>query len=331
MGSVVAVQYVLPPAEPMQDPRAEPKYQQRQKQPMVMRTIRAKQSGGGADPDTGKNRDMSVRGTDVDGRRVTVAAADLARRKEARGDGMYTSVITMQEARMLQEERNEDVKASTPRETLDELKAGNARFWTGTVDAPNLSLIERRALIDGQAPKVMVIGCADSRVPIEIVFDQGLGDVFVCRNAGNQCGDTVAGTVDYALNHLGIKLVVVMGHQGCGAVKAARLPVELIMKEPPKLRKLLLDMKDSLAYCSETLDNIMDANARDRESVIANALGQVKKVVAEQNVLEKVTKGDVLVVAAFYEITSGIVDFIELPTLSAFRASSKPLPSIKSS
>ncbi|KAJ1621243.1 carbonic anhydrase [Pavlovales sp. CCMP2436] len=199
MGSVVAVQYVLPPAEPMQDPRAEPKYQQRQKQPMVMRTIRAKQSGGGADPDTGKNRDMSVRGTDVDGRRVTVAAADLARRKEARGDGMYTS-------------------ASTPRETLDELKAGNARFWTGTAEAPNLSLIERTTLIDGQAPKVMVIGCADSRVPIEIVFDQGLGDVFVCRNAGNQCGDTVAGTVDYALNHLGIKLVVVMGSRpSCGS------------------------------------------------------------------------------------------------------------------
>ncbi|KAJ1630187.1 carbonic anhydrase [Pavlovales sp. CCMP2436] len=331
----------------MQDPRSEldgRAYQQRHKQPMVMRTVRAKQStNGGADVDTGggggkrdvsvRGRDVSVRGVDIDGRRVTVASADLARRQELRllhGDaGMYTSVLTMEEARMLQEERNEDVKASTPREVLDELKAGNARFWTGTVDAPNLSLIERRALIDGQAPKVMVIGCADSRVPIEIVFDQGLGDVFVCRNAGNQCGDTVAGTVDYALNHLGIKLVVVMGHQGCGAVKAARLPIELIMKEPPKLRKLLLDMKDSLAYCSETLDNIMDANARDRESVIANALGQVKKVVAEQNVLEKVTKGDVLVVAAFYEITSGIVDFIELPTLSAFRASSKPLPSIK--
>jgi hypothetical protein len=94
---------------------------------------------------------------------------------ERRSRAMYTSVMTMEEAALLHASRNSEVKAKQPREILEELKAGNARFWTGESMRPDLSLVERRALINGQAPKVMVLGCADSRVPIEIVFDQGLG------------------------------------------------------------------------------------------------------------------------------------------------------------
>jgi carbonic anhydrase len=123
--------------------------------------------------------------------------------------------------------------------------------------------------------------------------------------------------MDYAVNHLGIKLIIVLGHQGCGAVKASRLPVEAIMKEPPKLKEMLLSMKEGLAYCSDTLDNMQDANARDRESVIANAQAQVRKIMAAPNVGPKIASGEVLVMAAFYEITSGIVDFIERSPMGA--------------
>mmetsp|Transcript_26577 Transcript_26577/g.67331 ORF Transcript_26577/g.67331 Transcript_26577/m.67331 type:complete len:298 (-) Transcript_26577:157-1050(-) len=126
---------------------------------------------------------------------------------------IYTAVNTMEEAAAYMCDRNNIVKSLTPRSVLEELKAGNSRFWTASPSRQDLSLIERRSLIQGQAPMAMVLGCADSRVPIEIVFDQGLGDVFVCRNAGNLLGDKVAGTIDYAIHHLGIKLVVVMGHQ----------------------------------------------------------------------------------------------------------------------
>ena len=134
----------------------------------------------------------------------------------------------------------------------------------------------------------------------------------MCRNAGNLWGASVGGTAEYAVNHLGIKLIVVMGHQGCGAVKASRLPTDAIGKEPTKLKNMLLEMKDGLAFCSTTLDNMKDANARDRESVIANALAQVDKIKASANIGPKVASGEVVVVAAFYEITSGIVDFVEV-------------------
>jgi hypothetical protein len=88
---------------------------------------------------------------------------------------MYTTVYTTEEAVQMHKARNAEVKASSPYEILEDLKAGNARFWTGRSEKPDMALVARSALIDGQAPKVMVLGCADSRVPIEIVFDQGLG------------------------------------------------------------------------------------------------------------------------------------------------------------
>ena len=134
----------------------------------------------------------------------------------------------------------------------------------------------------------------------------------MCRNAGNLWGASVGGTAEYAVNHLGIKLIVVMGHQGCGAVKASRLPTDAISKEPELLRNMLFNMADGLAYCAETLDEMKDAKARDRESVFANAIAQVDKIKASPDMGPKVARGEVLVVAAFYEITSGIVDFVEV-------------------
>mmetsp|Transcript_41485 Transcript_41485/g.97505 ORF Transcript_41485/g.97505 Transcript_41485/m.97505 type:complete len:233 (+) Transcript_41485:180-878(+) len=223
MGSVVAVQrrdkdVLRPPAElvqedtrsdlPMSSARA---YQQRYKQPVVTRSVRARSNADGRAVLSKKDGNTS----NTDGRDVSERGRDVSQRGRlayVMEEGGISLPTTMKEARSLQQR---DVNAGSARDFLDGLKAGNARFRTGTDQLPNLSLSQRRELIDGRAPKVMVIGCADSRVPIEIVFDQGLGDVFVCRNAGNQCGDTVAGTVDYALNHLGIKLVVVMGVRSC--------------------------------------------------------------------------------------------------------------------
>jgi carbonic anhydrase len=115
-----------------------------------------------------------------------------------------------------------------------------------------------------------------------------------------------------------------MGHQGCGAVKASRLPTDALNKEPTKLKNMLLDMKDGLAFCSATLDNMKDANARDRESVIANALAQVDKIKASACIGPKVASGEVVVVAAFYEITSGIVDFVDLSSAGATSVVARP-------
>ena len=155
------------------------------------------------------------------------------------GDPYLTQEVpTMEDIVKRREELHEGRSLQTPGEVLRDLKAGNARFWTGQARRPELNAMERRALILQQAPSVAVIGCADSRVPIEIVFDQGLGDIFAIRVAGNVygAGQTVGGSLDYAIHHLHVKLVVVLGHEGCGAVKAAQLPQEDIDKESPKLQ-----------------------------------------------------------------------------------------------
>jgi carbonic anhydrase len=89
----------------------------------------------------------------------------------------------------------------------------------GSATRPEVSAFERRALISLQYPSVAILGCSDSRVPIEIVFDHGLGDIFVIRVAGNCLDTTTTASLQYAINHLRVKVIVVMGHEGCGALK----------------------------------------------------------------------------------------------------------------
>jgi carbonic anhydrase len=106
------------------------------------------------------------------------------------------------------------------KESLAKLKEGNARFVSGNSAARNLSE-QRKATISGQHPYAIVLTCSDSRVPPEHIFDAGIGEIFVVRTAGN-CADTVAiGSIEYAAEHLHAPLLVVMGHESCGAVRAA--------------------------------------------------------------------------------------------------------------
>jgi carbonic anhydrase len=101
------------------------------------------------------------------------------------------------------------------------LVAGNARFASGRSVHPRQDPAWRRRLVDGQQPFACVLGCADSRVPVELLFDQGLGDLFTVRAVGQVLDDAVVGSIEYAVGHLGVRTVVVLGHAGCGAVRAA--------------------------------------------------------------------------------------------------------------
>ena len=113
-------------------------------------------------------------------------------------------------------------KASlTADESLARLMEGNKRFVKRKAQHPDQSLAHLREIEPGQHPFAIVLGCSDSRVSPEVVFDQGLGDLFVIRVAGNVTDDAVVGSVEYAVEHLKTPLVVVLGHQGCGAVQAA--------------------------------------------------------------------------------------------------------------
>lgn len=205
--------------------------------------------------------------------------------------------------------RLRDPIANNPSTALRELKAGNARFYGGVARRPEVSANERRAQILSQTPFAIVVGCSDSRVPTEIVYDQGLGSLFIARIAGNLVEPGTMGSVEYGVEHLKSHIVVVMGHEGCGAVKAAMLPAAVRAKEPQNVRYLL----DQIVPAVDSLPAIRDEKARLREAVISNVRLQVYRM--KQNpVIQKAQKsGKIIVVGAFYEIGSGAVDFLETP------------------
>jgi carbonic anhydrase len=219
------------------------------------------------------------------------------------------SGFSMADAKKRSEELRSNFKEVTPAEVLLQLQKGNARFWTGKAVRPEKSAFERRALIMQQFPVTAVLGCSDSRVPVEVVFDQGLGDMFVVRVAGNCLDTATTASLQYAVHHLKVKVLLVMGHEACGAIKAAGLPIEQIEKEPKELATALKLLKSGLD--PKRLASIQDCRAHDREAVIANVKRQVDGLTKDVGIMEKVKNGELLIVGCFYEICSGIVDFLQ--------------------
>ncbi|GAQ19980.1 carbonic anhydrase [Deinococcus grandis] len=202
-----------------------------------------------------------------------------------------------------------DIKESdvaTPDAAIQSLKDGNARFFSGQATRPEMSANERRAQIMGQTPYAAILACSDSRVPVELVFDQGLGQLFVVRVAGNVVGEAGLGTLEYAIRHLDVHLVVVMGHEACGAVAAALLPEERVAEEPHHLQNLIRRIQPSL----QAMPAIRDKKARMREAVLNNVRYQVSLLRDEPVIREAEAAGQIRVIGAYYEIGSGAVDFL---------------------
>ncbi len=144
-------------------------------------------------------------------------------------------------------------------------------------------------------------------VPTEIVFDQSLGSLFITRVAGNVVETGTTGSIEYAVGHLKTHLVVVMGHEGCGAIKAALLPAEERAKETPSIEALLNQIVPSVSK----IPKIRDEKAKLREAVVANVRQQVANIKKEPAIQKAIASNKIAVVVAFYEITSGAVDFFE--------------------
>jgi carbonic anhydrase len=203
--------------------------------------------------------------------------------------------------------RLRDPIARNPTEAIRALKTGNARFFGGAARRPEMSANERRAQILSQTPFAVVLGCSDSRVPTEIVYDQGLGSLFVVRIAGNIVEPGTVGSVEYAIQHLKSYVVVVMGHEGCGAVGAAMLPGQDRSREPANVRYLLGQIQPAVAG----LPPIRDRKAQMREAVISNVRLQVHRMKQNPVIAAAIKSGQIAVIGAFYEISSGAVDFLE--------------------
>ena len=157
-------------------------------------------------------------------------------------------------------------------EAMTRLLAGNERFVSGKLNHPHTAADWRKRLVGGQNPFVTIIGCADSRVPPELLFDQGFGDLFVIRVAGNVIDTEVAGSVEYGVDHLATKLVVVMGHEGCGAVTAALQKREDLRKEPNEIQALVGKIKPAI----KNFDSSVPFEKRLQASVEDNVRNSVK-------------------------------------------------------
>lgn len=197
--------------------------------------------------------------------------------------------------------------AVSPTEALSRLKAGNARFASGELQHPRQGTHRREELANGQHPFAVVLGCADSRTSPEVLFDQGLGDLFVVRVAGNIADDGGIGSIEYAVEHLGARLIVVLGHERCGAVKAARDTIAAKTEAPGHLKALVKAIAPAV---KATAGKDAEATAHANEQLVAQQLRTSKPVLKDL-----VAEGKIAVVAAHYDLDSGKVVFLkENPT-----------------
>jgi carbonic anhydrase len=191
----------------------------------------------------------------------------------------------------------------TPTEALTRLKAGNARFVAGTLTQQNAVTERRLALTGHQAPFAGILSCSDSRVPIELLFDQNVGDLFVFRNAGNFVDPAVLGTMEYGYAVLGVKLLVVLGHEACGAVKSTYGALRDQKPLPPNL--------DVLEHAiSPGIQKVVTDHGSLHAAVVANANAQAAKFAGSPVLGPALTSGDLRVVAADYDFSTGKIAFL---------------------
>ncbi|MFK7908892.1 MAG: carbonic anhydrase [Chitinophagales bacterium] len=185
-------------------------------------------------------------------------------------------------------------------ETLSRLKEGNARFVADKLDGKLQDSNRRHSLTGGQQPYAIILSCADSRVVPELAFDAGLGELFVVRVAGNIANTSSMASIEYAVAHCGSKVIVVLGHESCGAVTAAIGGGD----NGYNLNHLLSHVTPAIAASDE--------GASVNDVVKTNAQLTAKELVSRSSIIgDAVGKGDVKIVSAYYNLDSGKVDFLE--------------------
>jgi carbonic anhydrase len=212
-----------------------------------------------------------------------------------------------------------------PAEAISRLKDGNGRYTSGNQQHPHESSEERtymatasyenlgmtaaeaatrRAeLKTSQHPFAIVLSCSDSRVPPEIVFDQGLGDLFVIRVAGNVIDDHSLGSIEYAADHLAVRLIVVLGHQRCGAVKAAKETIAAKTEAPAHIQSLVTAIQPAVeATAKGDLNATIEANVRNVTQALRSSTPVLKP---------EVDSGELKVVGAYYSLDTGAVAFMD--------------------
>jgi carbonic anhydrase len=210
-------------------------------------------------------------------------------------EGLTESVLTKQEQDGL-----------TPAAVVEMLRDGNARFVAGELTVRNHRAQIRKAVM-GQHPKAIVLSCVDSRVPVEDVFDRGIGDMFVARVAGNFVNVDMLGSMEFACHVSGAKVILVLGHEHCGAIKAAIAGVEL-----GNITEMLSKIRPAVEQLSDYDGDRSSSNERFVHEVTErNVSLNVQRIRDESPILKKMeSDGDIAIVGALYDMDNGHVTFV---------------------
>lgn len=195
----------------------------------------------------------------------------------------------------------------TPNQVLKELKKGNARFNSGNITKRSHNLKVRQSAPE-QYPKAVVLSCLDSRVPVEDIFDQGIGDIFVARVAGNFVNEDLLGSMEFACKIAGAKLIMVMGHQHCGAIKGAieKLKLGNITQMLKKIQPAIKMSQDFTGEKNGTNEEYLRYVAKNN---VRNTITQIRK---KSKILKEMeTKKQIKIVGVFYRLTDYTIEFLE--------------------
>ena len=227
----------------------------------------------------------------------------LFTRKEKQKEPSYKSEIDSPQWRKEHYVVNRDSAYSDPRVAITKLMGGNKRFVEGKTIKPRQDMSTIKSLEKGQQPFATIVGCSDSRVPNEMIFDQGLGDLFIIRTAGQVSAAASYGSMEFAVLKLKTKLIVVLGHTECGAVAAA---VERPEDVPGHIVTLINEIKPAVAKCAHLPGNPVNNAVRQ------NVIDQVSNLRDLDPILHKKYKnGEILIVGAVYDIHTGKVEFLQ--------------------
>lgn len=185
---------------------------------------------------------------------------------------------------------------------LQQLMDGNRRYLNARMEHPHQLPERRLEVAKGQHPFAIVLTCADSRVPPEVLFDQGLGDIFVVRVAGNIVDDAIIGSIEYAAEHLGAPLIVVMGHKRCGAVDAAVKGGEM----PGHIGSLVRAISPAVVKARKKPGDLLDNCVRMNVEMTVDKLQECKPILSHL-----VEEGKLEVVGAYYDLDDGSVQFLK--------------------
>ena len=186
-------------------------------------------------------------------------------------------------------------------QVLQKLIEGNKRFSSSKQSHPNQDRERRQQLVKGQKPFAVIVGCSDSRISPEIIFDQGLGDLFVIRVAGNIVDDVALGSIEYAVDHLGTQLIVVLGHSKCGAVTATVQGGAV----HGHIGSIVQAIKPAIETARELPGDLTDNTIKANAGLVADQIQHSDPILSELARLDKI-----VVVSAYYDIESGEVHIL---------------------